>query len=85
MSQQQEEKVPESWIAPWFYIFNLFSHGQVLCTLGGPENLQTAKKYYAFTINLTGGKNTRALFGICLVSLFSLSLSRYNISKAYVL
>lgn len=40
---------------------------QVLYTLGGLENLQTAKKYYASTIDLTGGKNTRALFGICLV------------------
>jgi hypothetical protein len=40
----------------------------VLYTLGGLENLQTAKKYYASTIDLTGGKNTRALFGVCLVS-----------------
>ncbi|PNX92670.1 hypothetical protein L195_g015810 [Trifolium pratense] len=39
---------------------------QVLYTLGGLENVQTAKKYYALTIDLTGGKNTRALFGICL-------------------
>jgi ER membrane protein complex subunit 2 len=35
--------------------------------MGGLENLQTAKKYYASTIQLTGGKNTRALFGVCLV------------------
>ena len=40
---------------------------QVLYTMGGLENLQTAKKYYASTIQLTGGKNTRALFGVCLV------------------
>ncbi|KAG5626327.1 hypothetical protein H5410_011545 [Solanum commersonii] len=39
---------------------------KVLYTLGGLENLQTAKKYYASTIDLTGGKSTRALFGICL-------------------
>ncbi|KAE8659948.1 Ribosomal protein S3Ae [Hibiscus syriacus] len=39
---------------------------EVLYTLGGLENLQTAKKYYASTIDLTGGKNTRALFGLCL-------------------
>ncbi|KAJ6929004.1 Tetratricopeptide-like helical [Populus alba x Populus x berolinensis] len=39
---------------------------QVLYTLGGLENLQTARKYYSSTIDLTGGKNTRALFGICL-------------------
>lgn len=39
---------------------------KVLYTMGGLENLQTAKKYYASTIQLTGGKNTRALFGVCL-------------------
>ncbi|KAK3014082.1 hypothetical protein RJ639_008214 [Escallonia herrerae] len=38
----------------------------VLYTLGGLENLQTAKKYYASTVDLTGGKNNRALFGVCL-------------------
>ncbi|XP_034707432.1 ER membrane protein complex subunit 2 [Vitis riparia] len=42
------------------------AYAEVLYTLGGLENLQTAKKYYASTIDLTGGKNTRALFGICL-------------------
>ncbi|KAL2345776.1 hypothetical protein Fmac_007061 [Flemingia macrophylla] len=42
------------------------AYADVLYTLGGLENLQTAKKYYASTIDLTGGKNTRALFGICL-------------------
>ncbi|URD72282.1 Tetratricopeptide repeat protein [Musa troglodytarum] len=41
---------------------------QVLYTIGGLENLQTAKKYYASTIALTGGKNTRALYGISLIS-----------------
>ncbi|KAJ8641683.1 hypothetical protein MRB53_018377 [Persea americana] len=35
---------------------------KVLYTLGGLENLQMAKKYYASTIDLTGGKNSRALF-----------------------
>lgn len=49
----------------------------MLYTLGGLENLQTAKKYYASTIDLTGGKNTRALFGICLVSSFS-SFKNYD-------
>ncbi|CAK9135041.1 unnamed protein product [Ilex paraguariensis] len=39
---------------------------EVLYTLGGLENIQAAKKYYASTIDLTGGKNTRALLGICL-------------------
>ncbi|KAI3739309.1 hypothetical protein L2E82_29712 [Cichorium intybus] len=42
------------------------AYADVLYTIGGLENLQTAKKYYASTIELTGGKNTRALFGICL-------------------
>ncbi|KAM1353971.1 hypothetical protein ACFX2H_033380 [Malus domestica] len=40
------------------------AYADVLYTLGGLENLQTAKKYYASVIDLTGGKNTRALFGI---------------------
>jgi len=44
------------------------AYAEVLYTLGGLENLQTAKKYYALTIQLTGGKNTRALFGVCLCS-----------------
>ncbi|KDP23644.1 hypothetical protein JCGZ_23477 [Jatropha curcas] len=42
------------------------AYAEVLYTLGGLENLQAAKKYYASTIELTGGKNTRALLGICL-------------------
>ncbi|KAK7397291.1 hypothetical protein VNO78_18459 [Psophocarpus tetragonolobus] len=42
------------------------AYADVLYTLGGLENLQIAKKYYASTVDLTGGKNTRALFGICL-------------------
>ncbi|KAJ0611773.1 putative ER membrane protein complex subunit 2 [Helianthus annuus] len=42
------------------------AYADVLYTIGGLENLQTAKKYYASTIELTGGKNTRALYGICL-------------------
>ncbi|KAH9623910.1 hypothetical protein KSS87_006335 [Heliosperma pusillum] len=42
------------------------AYADVLYTLGGLENLQTAKKYYASTIDLSGGKNTRALYGICM-------------------
>ncbi|PKI67967.1 hypothetical protein CRG98_011563 [Punica granatum] len=42
------------------------TYADVLYTIGGQENLQTAKKYYASTIQLTGGKNRRALFGVCL-------------------
>ncbi|KAL5700723.1 hypothetical protein ACHQM5_026135 [Ranunculus cassubicifolius] len=44
------------------------AYADVLYTLGGQENLQTAKKYYAATIDLSGGKNTRALYGVCLCS-----------------
>ncbi|GAV81173.1 TPR_15 domain-containing protein [Cephalotus follicularis] len=44
------------------------SYADVLYTLGGLENIQTAKKYYSSTVELTGGKNIRALFGICLCS-----------------
>ena len=51
---------------------------QVLYTIGGLENLIAARKYYAATIDLTGGKCTRALLGICLVrSPFILS-HRFN-------
>ncbi|XP_030520768.1 ER membrane protein complex subunit 2 [Rhodamnia argentea] len=42
------------------------AYADVLYTNGGIENLQAAKKYYASAINLTGGKNQRALFGVCL-------------------
>ncbi|KAI8555936.1 hypothetical protein RHMOL_Rhmol05G0214500 [Rhododendron molle] len=42
------------------------AYADVLYTLGGLENVQSAKKYYASATDLTGGKNTRALFGICL-------------------
>ncbi|CAL1382134.1 unnamed protein product [Linum trigynum] len=44
------------------------AYADVFYTLGGLENLQTAKKYYSSTIDLSGGKNNRALFGICLCS-----------------
>ncbi|CAA3010399.1 ER membrane complex subunit 2 [Olea europaea subsp. europaea] len=42
------------------------AYADVLYTFGGVENLHMAKKYYASTTDLTGGKNTRALFGLCL-------------------
>ncbi|XP_050225608.1 uncharacterized protein LOC126675075 [Mercurialis annua] len=50
---------------PTVPLFHL-AYADVLYTLGGLENLQSAKKYFASTIELTGGKNTRALFGVCL-------------------
>ncbi|XP_058106204.1 uncharacterized protein LOC131249429 [Magnolia sinica] len=52
------------------------AYAEVLYTLGGLENLQNAKKYYASTIDLSGGKNTKALFGICLCSFAINQLSR---------
>ncbi|XP_042458968.1 ER membrane protein complex subunit 2-A-like [Zingiber officinale] len=42
------------------------AYAEVLYTMGSLENLQTAKKYYASAITLSGGKNIRALYGICL-------------------
>ncbi|XP_078177801.1 uncharacterized protein LOC144572211 [Carex rostrata] len=42
------------------------SYADVLFTMGGLENFQTAKKYYAAAIQLTGGKNIRALYGVCM-------------------
>ncbi|KAJ9558085.1 hypothetical protein OSB04_012699 [Centaurea solstitialis] len=50
---------------PMIPLYHL-AYADVIYTIGGLENLQTAKKYYASTVELTGGKNTRALFGICL-------------------
>ncbi|XP_042391367.1 ER membrane protein complex subunit 2-like [Zingiber officinale] len=44
------------------------AYAEVLYTMGGLENLLTAKKYYASATTLSGGKNTRALYGICLCS-----------------
>ncbi|XVF06285.1 hypothetical protein REPUB_Repub06bG0034300 [Reevesia pubescens] len=52
------------------------AYADVLYTLGGLENIQTAKKYYASTIDLTGGKNTRALLGICLCTSAIAQLSK---------
>lgn len=57
-----EELILSQPLVPLYHL----AYADVLYTLGGLENLQTAKKYYASTIDLTGGKNTRALFGVCL-------------------
>ncbi|XP_059652716.1 uncharacterized protein LOC132299864 [Cornus florida] len=57
-----EELILSQPMNPLFHL----AYADVLYTLGGLENLQIAKKYYASTIGLTGGKNTRALFGVCL-------------------
>ena len=58
---------------------------KVLYTMGGLENLQTAKKYYASTIQLTGGKNTRALFGVCLVRPYRFLENMKNLSCFFLL
>uniref|UniRef100_A0A5B7A3K1 ER membrane protein complex subunit 2 n=1 Tax=Davidia involucrata TaxID=16924 RepID=A0A5B7A3K1_DAVIN len=57
-----EELILSQPMTPLYHL----AYADVLYTLGGLENLQTAKKYFASTIDLTGGKNTRALLGICL-------------------
>jgi hypothetical protein len=40
---------------------------QLLYTMGGLDNLRAARKYYAAAIEMSGGQNMRALFGICMV------------------
>ncbi|KAB5556351.1 hypothetical protein DKX38_007260 [Salix brachista] len=60
---------------PTVPLFHL-AYADVLYTLGGLEKLQTARKYYSSTIDLTGGKNTRALFGICLCTSAIAQLSK---------
>ncbi|VVA96494.1 unnamed protein product [Arabis nemorensis] len=52
------------------------AYADVLYTIGGLENLIAARKYYAATIDLTGGKSTRALLGICLCGSAIAQLSR---------
>ncbi|XP_068635357.1 uncharacterized protein [Aristolochia californica] len=52
------------------------AYADVLYTLGGLENLQAAKKYYSSTIDLSGGKNIRALYGVCLCSITINQLSK---------
>ncbi|KAL2652129.1 hypothetical protein R1flu_020257 [Riccia fluitans] len=41
-------------------------YAELLYTMGGLENLRAAKKYYAATIELSGGRNIRALYGVVL-------------------
>ncbi|XP_072987009.1 uncharacterized protein [Typha latifolia] len=60
-----EELILSQPIVPQYHL----AYAEVLYTMGGLENLQTAKKYFASTIQLTGGKNTRALYGVCLCSM----------------
>ncbi|CAM6100619.1 unnamed protein product [Calypogeia fissa] len=41
-------------------------YAEVLYTLGGLDNIRSAKKYYAAALELSGGRNVRALYGIVL-------------------
>jgi len=43
---------------------------QSLYTMGGPDNLKAARSYYAAAIEYSGGDNVRALWGVCMVSLW---------------
>ncbi|EFJ32913.1 hypothetical protein SELMODRAFT_167610 [Selaginella moellendorffii] len=52
-------------VQPANALFHL-GYAEILYTIGGLENLKTAKKYYASAIELSGGKNMRALYGVCL-------------------
>ncbi|KAF8388098.1 hypothetical protein HHK36_026764 [Tetracentron sinense] len=67
-----EELILSQPMVPLYHL----AYADVLYTLGGLENLQAAKKYYASTIDLTGGKNTRALFGVCLCTVAIGQLSK---------
>lgn len=40
---------------------------QLLYTIGGIDNYRMARKYYSAAIELSGGQNLRALYGVCLV------------------
>eukprot|EP00244_Chara_vulgaris_P004943 TRINITY_DN19995_c0_g1_i1.p1 TRINITY_DN19995_c0_g1~~TRINITY_DN19995_c0_g1_i1.p1 ORF type:complete len:309 (+),score=50.69 TRINITY_DN19995_c0_g1_i1:559-1485(+) len=46
-------------------LFHL-GYADLLYTIGGVENYRTAKSYYSVVVELTKGKNVRALYGICL-------------------
>lgn len=67
-----EELILSQPMVPLFHL----AYADVLYTLGGLENIQTAKRYYASTIDLTGGKNVRALLGICLCASAITQLSK---------
>lgn len=41
-------------------------YAELLYTLGGIDNLRTARKYYSAAIELSAGQNMRALYGVCL-------------------
>jgi len=41
-------------------------YAELLYTMGGIDNFRTARKYYSAAIELSGGQNIRALYGLCL-------------------
>ncbi len=43
-------------------------YADVLYTIGGPSNYRTARTYYAAAVDLSGGENARALYGLCAAS-----------------
>eukprot|EP00850_Spirogloea_muscicola_P014871 SM000110S18878 [mRNA] locus=s110:66151:71043:+ [translate_table: standard] len=42
------------------------TYAEILYTIGGPDNVRSARKYFAAAAEYSGGKNIRALYGICL-------------------
>lgn len=65
-------------------LHNPYSHlihqrlGDIRYTMGGQDNIEIAKSYYAQAVKLNAN-NLRALYGLYLVSLFNLLLSIDNV------
>ena len=43
-------------------------YADVLYTIGGPANYQTACTHYSAAIDISSGQNARALYGLCAAS-----------------
>ena len=43
-------------------------YADVLYTIGGPANYQTARTHYSAAIDISSGQNARALYGLCAAS-----------------
>jgi len=52
-------------IKPENYLFHL-QYAEVLYTLGGKKDFETARQYYAQSLELKPENNLRALYGLCL-------------------
>lgn len=48
--------------------------------MGGTDNLKAARSYYAAAIEFSGGDNVRALWGVCMVRQWHLSMTGQSIS-----